>query len=208
MSVSFGSRVLLDGVDFRVQPGEVAVIEGASGSGKSTLLRALAWLVPIARGVILVDGVSAATVTPSSHRVRVAYMPQLAVMFAGSVADVVRAGPRLRGVELADARVAELLRSVALDPAMAARTARDLSGGEKQRVAIARALANDPRVMLFDEPTASLDPTSARAVLDVVRAAAGRAHAVVVVTHAREHADALGGTRYVCERRGIHRSGA
>jgi ABC-type iron transport system FetAB ATPase subunit len=189
---------VIDGVSFALRAGEVAVIEGASGSGKSTLLRALAGLEALEHGRLRLAGVEAHMVGPSAYRTAVAYIAQLPAMLDGSVADNIRAGPRLRDAHVADERVLELLQQVGLPASIATRSARDLSGGEKQRVAIARALANDPKVVLFDEPTSALDPTAAAAVLDLVRATAERDRAVVVVTHSREHALALGGTRYEC----------
>jgi polar amino acid transport system ATP-binding protein len=96
-------------------------------------------------------------------------------------------------------RVTDLLAKAALGPTFAARAAHDLSGGEKQRVAIARALANDPSVVLFDEPTSALDPESSEIVLGLIRDCARAGQAVVVVTHSREQARALGGTHYLCE---------
>ncbi len=203
--VRFGARAVLDGIDLGVRAGEVAVIDGPSGGGKSTLLRALAMLQALARGELSLDGAPAASTSPSAYRVHVGYVPQAPIMFAGTVADNVRAGPRLRGIELTDERVAELLSRVAMAPPDAQRNAPDLSGGEKQRVALARALANEPRVILLDEPTSALDPDSASDILDRIRRCADDGCAVVVVTHLREHADALGGTRYTCEGGRLHR---
>ncbi len=199
LTVRFDERTVLDGVDFDLDAGALAVIEGPSGGGKSTFLRALATLEPLSRGEILLDGELERGLSPSSYRVRVAYVPQLPVMFPGTVADNLRAGPRLRGVELSDEAVGALLEKVALDRSFAPRTARDLSGGEKQRVAIGRALANEPRVLLFDEPTSALDPASSGEILELVRACVEGGAGVVVVTHARDQALALGGARYVCE---------
>ena len=199
LAVTFGTRAVLDGVDFAVRAGEVAVIEGPSGGGKSTLLRSLALLQDVSRGELRLGGVSAAAIAPSTYRQRVAYVPQTPVMFAGTVGDNVRAGPRLRGEELSGEAVASLLRRVGLDPSSAALGAQDLSGGEKQRVAVARAVANEPEAILFDEPTSALDPESAAVVLDLVRRCAEDARAVVLVTHSREQADALECTRYTCE---------
>lgn len=198
LSVGFAGNAVLESVDFRLRSGEIAVIEGPSGSGKSTFLRALASLEPIMQGELHLAGVPLRELAPAAYRAAVAYIPQQPVMFDGSVATNLRAGPALRGRMVSDARVTELLAEVGLAPAFAARNARELSGGEKQRVAIARALANEPKVLLFDEPTSALDPTSATAILALVRATAARGIAVAVVTHARDHASALGCTRYAC----------
>lgn len=204
LDVVLGERMVLRGVGLRVAHGEIAIVEGPSGSGKSTLLRALARLTPIAAGTISIDGAPADALSSTAYRVRVAYVPQRPVMFAGTVADNVRAGPRLRGIELADARVTELLAHAAIDPALASRSARELSGGEQQRVVLARAIANEPGVILFDEPTASLDPASASEVLALIARSAADGRGVVVVTHARAQAEVLVASgvpakRYVCD---------
>jgi len=208
LAVSLGGRVVLKGVNFVLRPNEVAVIEGPSGSGKSTFLRALATLEPLSHGSLLLEGREASALSVMAYRVRVAYVPQFPVMFAGDVAANVRAGPRLRGVELSDERVSQLLREVSMDPAMHTRVARDLSGGEKQRVAIARALANEPKVILFDEPTSALDPTVTDQILSLILACATKGRAVLVVTHLAAQADRLGGARYECRGGHIESKGA
>ena len=83
---------------------------------------------------------------------------------------------------------------------MQSREARTLSGGEKQRVALARALANDPQVLLLDEPTAALDPEAGELIVALLRDLRARGLSVVMVTHVDAHARALGGTLYRCER--------
>lgn len=192
-------RRVLDGACFSVAGGEVACIEGVSGSGKTTLLRALVDLTPIAGGTVRVDGIDAATLDPRALRRRIAWVPQEARMLEGTVEANVATGPRLAGRAIAGDRVAALLQHVGLDASFAERTARELSGGERHRVALARALANDPEALLLDEPTAALDPESAATILALVRTLASEGLAVVVVTHQREHARALGGTRWICE---------
>ncbi len=197
-AVRIGTRTVLDGCDLRVAPGEIAVVRGPSGGGKSTLLRALARLQPLARGTLLLDGEVASFLAPSTYRSRVAYVPQLAVMLGGTVADNLQAGPRLRGDAIADLRIAELLGGVGLDTAMATRPARSLSGGEKQRVALARALALAPVALLLDEPTSALDPASTRVIGDLIRHLAAAGTSVVVVSHDDDESLPLGGARYVC----------
>ena len=198
--VEQGGRRVLDGVSFALRAGEIAAIDGPSGSGKTTLLRALATLAETRAGVLLLDGVDAASLSPRAFRMRVAYVAQQPAMLEGTVEDNVAAGPRLRGVALSGAEVDSLLARAGLDATFAPRVARDLSGGERQRVAIARALANAPRVLLFDEPTSALDPEAAAHVVALIRACAAGGVGVAVVTHVEAHAAALGGTRYVCER--------
>ena len=198
--VEQGGRRVLDGVSFALCAGEIAAIDGPSGSGKTTLLRALATLAETRSGVLLLDGVDAASMSPRAFRTRVAYVAQQPAMLEGTVEDNVAAGPRLRGAAPSGVEVDALLARAGLDATFAPRVARDLSGGERQRVAIARALANAPRVLLFDEPTSALDPEAAAHVVALIRACAEGGVAVAVVTHVEAHAAALGGTRYVCER--------
>jgi putative ABC transport system ATP-binding protein len=190
-------RTIVDGASLAVERGEKVAIAGASGSGKSTFLRAVATLIPIDGGRVILDGADAHAIPPTVFRARVAFVPQQPPMLPGTVADNVGKGPALRGRPIALERQIELLCAVGLDEAFLERGARDLSGGERQRVALARALANEPEVLLLDEPTAALDPDTADQVIALARSLASAGLSVVMVTHIAAHAEALGGTRLV-----------
>jgi ABC-type iron transport system FetAB ATPase subunit len=193
-------RRILDGASILVRPGEAVAIQGPSGSGKSTFARALATLVEVDAGTVLLDGKDAREIAPTQFRTRVAFLAQQPAMFAGTVRDNLGAGPALHGKSLGEARARELILAVGLDESMLGREAGTLSGGEKQRVALARALANASEVLLLDEPTAALDPDAGERIVALLRALSARGLSVVMITHDQAHARALGGTRYRCER--------
>ncbi len=193
ITVERDHRRIVDAASLELAPAEVITIAGPSGCGKSTLLRAIATLIPISSGTLSFEGRDVRELDVTEYRRLVAYVPQAPRMFEGTVADNVRAGPKLRGVDLPDERVVALLGRVGLGADLAPRTASSLSGGERMRVALARALANEPRVLLLDEPTAALDPEAARVVLDQLAALAGQGTALLMVTHVEAHAARLGG---------------
>jgi ABC-type sulfate/molybdate transport systems ATPase subunit len=169
----------------------VAVL-GPNGAGKSMLLRALARLEPAATcDEVLVDG---RPVTPAQLRAAVAAVLQRPVLQRASVLDNAAAGLRLRGVRRAEARRLAQPWLDALGVAhLADRHARTLSGGEAQRVAIARALAVRSRVLLLDEPFTGLDATTRADLIADLRTVLDRSTAaVLLVTHDRDEAAALG----------------
>lgn len=184
----FGAVVAVRDVSFHVPRGETAVLIGPSGSGKSTVLRLINGLERMDEGRVVLDGVPLDHQGRGLHRVRAEtgmvfqhfhLFPHLSVLRNITLApEIVRGRPR-RAVE-EEARA--LLARVGLAE-MAGRSPRQLSGGEQQRVAIARALAMRPKVLLFDEPTSSLDPEMIREVLDVMRDLAKRGLTMVVATH-------------------------
>jgi len=171
-------------VDLAVAPGEVVAVLGENGAGKSTLLQVVAGLVPAHEARVVVDGVDV-TREPARRR-RVAWLSQRPLLFEHlSVAGNVAFGPRARGAATSDARAtaASALARVGAD-ALATRPATDLSGGQAQRVSIARALATDPRVLLLDEPLASLDVGVAQHVRTVLHdAQRARPRTTLLVTH-------------------------
>src|ERR1700674_5864565 len=193
-------RRILDGASILVRPGEAVAIQGPSGSGKSTFARALATLVGVDAGTVLLDGKDAREIAPTQFRTRVAFLAQQPAMFPGTVRDNLGAGPALHGKSLGEARARELILAVGLEESVLPREARTLSGGEKQRVALARALANASEVLLLDEPTAALDPDAGERIVALLRELCARGLSVLMVTHVEAHARALGGTRYRCER--------
>jgi ABC-type multidrug transport system ATPase subunit len=195
LCLSIDGRPLLRDLDLHLRAGEIAVLEGPSGSGKSTLLKVLATLLEADRGRLTLDDQDASAMSPAAWRRRVAYVPQSAPMFDGLVDDNLAAGPALAGRALSADQRAALLSRVGLEAALGARAARSLSGGERMRVAVARALANEPSVLLLDEPTAALDEESVATIVSLVRSLALDGMSAVVVTHSRLHAAALGGTR-------------
>ncbi|MFL6206777.1 MAG: ABC transporter ATP-binding protein [Acidimicrobiales bacterium] len=206
--VAFGSTIALDGVDLRVDAGEVVAVLGPSGSGKSTLLRAIAGLQPLDAGTVLIDGADA-TATPPHER-GVGMMFQHHALFPHlDVGRNVAFGLRMqrRARDPVAARVRELLALVGLE-GMDGRDVASLSGGEQQRVALARALAPAPRVLLLDEPLGSLDrPRRERLVVELRALFARLGLTVVAVTHDHQEAFALADRLVLLDRGRILQAG-
>lgn len=157
VTVDYGTTRAVDSVSVVVDVGTVLALVGPSGCGKSSLLRAIAGLVPLTSGSVSWAGEDVST-TPTEQR-DLGFMFQDHALFTHrNVADNVAFGLRMQGVPRAAwaERVSELLALVGLS-GFESRSVEGLSGGEAQRVALARALAPRPRILLLDEPLASLD---------------------------------------------------
>jgi len=188
----------LRGVDLEVHRGEKVVIMGPSGSGKSTFLRTFNALEDYQEGKVVVDGMELNNDLRNIDAVRkeVGKVFQQFNLFPHlSVLDNLLLAPiwvRKRNRVEVEQQALALLERVGIAE-QAHKFPGQLSGGQQQRVAIARALCMEPRLMLFDEPTSSLDPEKVREVLDVMRQLAIDGMTMVVVTHevgfAREVAD-------------------
>jgi polar amino acid transport system ATP-binding protein len=205
-----GGGHVLRGVDLDVQRGSTAVIIGPSGSGKSTLLRCINHLDPVDAGQILLNGeligydwrgdvlYERPDRDVAVMRRRIGMVFQQFNLFRHKTAqENVAYGPRqvLRlSPDLARERAIATLAQVGLEKVADSYPAH-LPGGQQQRVGIARALAMEPELMLFDEPTSSLDPELVGEVLAVIRDLAAHGMTAVVVTHeidfAREVGDIL-----------------
>ena len=176
-------------VDLSVERGELVAIMGPSGSGKSTLLTIAGSLEEPTSGEVLVDGVDLATISRAERarmrRQSIGYVFQDFNLLPGLTAvENVTLPLELDGVSAKDARATGLEAMEELDVAdRAERYADELSGGERQRVAIARAIVGERGLLLADEPTGALDSVNGEAVMRLLRAAAQRGVAGVVVTH-------------------------
>jgi len=179
----------LRGVSLHVARGETVAVIGPSGSGKSTLLACLAGLDEPAGGTVHVGG-ERISHRPESARARlrarhIGVMTQSGNLVAHlSVRDNIRLA-RGAAPGRSTQPVGELLERTGLDRRGHA-LPRELSGGELARAGLAVALANDPDVLLADEPTGELDGSTERKVLDLLRARAGTSRGVLLVTHSRE----------------------
>ena len=185
--------VALDGIDFALHPGELMALLGPSGSGKTTLLLCISMILEPSAGAITVNGIESYrdgwTRGLDARRFR---RENVGFIFQGhnlvpflTVLDTVALPMVLTGVAKRQARVRadELLRYLEIDHRARVLPA-TLSGGEQQRVAIARALANDPKLILADEPTASLDSERGFRVIGLLKKIAReRGAAVITVTH-------------------------
>jgi putative ABC transport system ATP-binding protein len=168
-----GGRIrALEDVSLQVEPGELVALTGPSGGGKSTLLNLIGALDRPDAGEIHVDGLDVARLEdPSRYRAEtVGFVFQfhnlMTTLTALENVQVPMLGRRSRGAR--EMRARELLAEVGLDERKTAYPP-TLSGGERQRVAIARALANEPRVLLADEPTGALDSETGAQILDLIR---------------------------------------
>lgn len=184
------SPLAVRGISLEIAPASMTAVIGANGSGKSTLIRMLAGLVHPASGEILLDGVGLEKWPMRSRARQIAYLPQVtATAFPFQVVDVVLSGrtphvPRfhLEG-QLDRERAMEALESTGAAH-LANRCLTALSAGERQMVILARALAQEPRLLLLDEPSASLDMKHrADLMRTLARLREGRGLSVVMITH-------------------------
>ncbi|MFG3578496.1 thiol reductant ABC exporter subunit CydD [Micromonospora chersina] len=175
VTVAYERTTALRDVTLTIRPGERIAVIGPSGAGKSTLLHLLLGFVTPTAGRVTVDGVDLAGVDLDAWRRELAWVPQRAHLFAGSLADNIRLG----APDTPDAALARAVTDAALDEVVAAlpdglgttlgERGHGLSSGQRQRVALARAFLRDAPLVLLDEPTARLDSASEAVVLAATR---------------------------------------
>jgi len=187
--IAAGGVAILERITLTLAAGAPTLLIGPNGAGKTTLLRAAMGLIPLTSGFVTWGGREA-----SAPKQR-AIVFQRPVMLRRSTAGNVRYALAAAGVPRAAraARTDRLLQEVGL-AGLAQRPARRLSGGEQQRLALARASALEPEVLFLDEPTASLDPPSSRAVEGIVESIHASGTTIVMTTHSLAQAKRLADT--------------
>jgi osmoprotectant transport system ATP-binding protein len=182
----YGAVIAIDGVSATIAPGTFVAIVGTSGSGKSTMLKTVNRLIEPDAGTVRIDDADVSARELHQLRRSIGYVFQNIGLFPHmSVAQNIGIGSRIAdGKPLPGDRVAALLDLVDLPRDFATRLPVQLSGGQKQRVGVARALANEPGLMLMDEPFGALDPVTREALGDQYRALHERLGlTTIMVTH-------------------------
>ncbi len=202
--LSFDDQVILDGVSFKVRRGETKIILGRSGSGKSTSIRLTLGLLKPDDGEILIDGEDITYFNEAQMmkvRENIGMVFQEGALFDSlSVYDNVAYRLHERSVEesLVEKEVAKMLSFVDLDDAIDKMPA-ELSGGMRRRVGIARALVGSPNIVLYDEPTAGLDPPTARTICELaIKLRDIQDVSSIFVTHEMKNLE------YLCQEYAIH----
>jgi phospholipid/cholesterol/gamma-HCH transport system ATP-binding protein len=208
LSKSFGQQKVLRGIDLEVAAGQTLSVLGRSGTGKSVLLKLIIGLEKPDSGSIFVHG-EEVTKMPMKElnevRKKVGFLFQQAALYDSMTVEENVAFPLRRHTHLSDSerkkRVRELLASVGMDHDTQ-KLPSEISGGMQKRVGLARALALDPEILLFDEPTAGLDPITASEIDDLIVKLQKERHITsVVVTHD------IHGARTVSDRLALMRDG-
>jgi subfamily B ATP-binding cassette protein MsbA len=187
----------LSDVTLELRPGETVALVGPSGAGKSTLVNLLPRFIEPTSGELRLDGQPVAAWDIAALRRQFALVSQDVVLFNDTLAENVALGGEIDRERVREAlRGAHLLDFVATLPkgmdTEIGHNGSELSGGQRQRLAIARALANQPTLLLADEPTGALDSAGGEEILELFRRLHGAGQAIMLVTHDQSVADAAG----------------
>ena len=194
LDIGYGAKSIGTQINFALPPGRVLCLLGPNGSGKSTLFKTVLGLIPLLSGQVFIQQKALADCSRRELAQTIAYVPQATgSLFAFRVLDVVLMGrsahvglfaaPSLLDRDIAQGSLAQL----GVEH-LAQRTYTQISGGEQQLVLLARALAQQPKALVLDEPTASLDFGNQIRVLDQIQALGAQGLAIFLCTHQPEHA--------------------
>ena len=176
VTINYGDYCALQNISFSVERGDFLAVVGQNGSGKTTLVKAIVRLVKPAAGNIVFHN-------PQDI---IGYLPQkttsLDPRFPASVEEIVISGIRAKDKRQAKEKLIEVLDLLEIS-AIAKRKIGQLSGGQQQRAILARALINSPTVLILDEPTGALDPSSRRCFYNTIREMNGNGATVIMVSH-------------------------
>lgn len=212
-SYESGGRKVLDGASLTLKEGEILCILGPNGAGKTTLLNCMAGLLKPQSGSICLEGRPLGEMSERQIARAIAYVPQIHTpAFDYRVIDFVLMGrtPQMGMFARPKKSDEELCRRVLESMGighLAEKSYMNLSGGERQQVLIARAIAQQPKAVLFDEPTAHLDFGNQHRVLRRVRKMAREGYSVIITTHNPDHALILGGQAAIVSPDGRIRQG-
>ena len=176
---------ILSEINIELQPQSITALIGPSGAGKSSLIRLLNRLDDPTSGTVYFQDNQLASFNVLKLRRQIGMVFQMPVMFPGTVGENIHYATRFQKIEPSQLKTARaLLTMVGLDPDLEERRADQLSIGQQQRVSLARTLATNPEVLLLDEPTASLDPTSALEIMQLIRSLQSQLGlTVILITH-------------------------
>lgn len=193
LSFSYSKKEVLHDISFEIEQGEFVTILGANGVGKSTLFRCILGLLQNYTGRIFLDGTDMHSMSPNEIARKIAYIPQYtASIFNYSVENIVLMGttaslhPLSSPKEEEMKRVTDSLEKIGISH-LRERCFHLLSGGEKQLTIIARALAQNTKIIMLDEPTASLDYGNQMVVLNQMRSLADEGYTIIQTSHSPEH---------------------
>jgi len=190
----FGATLAVDGLDFRVEPGEIVGFLGPNGAGKTTTMRMLTGTLPPSAGRAMVSGLNVAEASLDVRR-RVGFMPEHVSLYTDqTVLELLRYVAELKSVErgVIPDHLDDIMRRVGLTN-MAGRLVGHLSRGYRQRVGLAQALVGDPEVLILDEPAAGLDPHQIVEIRELIRGYHG-SRTVLLSSHI------LGEVEKICDR--------
>lgn len=195
----FGDHTVLNGINLTVKQGEVVTLIGPSGTGKTTLLRSINLLERVNEGTVTIDNITVDNQTKDKKTIlnlrrKTAMVFQQYNLFKNLtvIDNITQPQIVVNGIDkkIARKKSLALLRQVGLEN-FADYYPVQLSGGQQQRVSIARALGLNPKVILFDEPTSSLDPELSKGVLNAIKQVANTGISIILATHEMKFAEEI-----------------
>jgi putative ABC transport system ATP-binding protein len=184
-------KVILSKISVVIDTSGITGIIGPSGSGKSTFLRLLNKLISPTQGIVKFKDSDIANMKSQELRKEIGMVLQRPFLFKGTVKSNLLYGPKIWDIDYIDSELVELLDTVSLEADFLERDIEGLSGGEQQRVSLARSLANQPIVLLLDEPTTALDIVSEEIIENTLKQLASEGIKIIIVTHSLEQTKRL-----------------